>query len=67
MTRRALASGLLGHPAAGLAGLSPDEDDAGLAVAGTAVFPVVIEAGNNWVANIGLGTLREQLQHVAAV
>jgi hypothetical protein len=28
---------------------------------------VVIEVGNNWVANIGLGTLREQLQHVAAV
>jgi site-specific DNA recombinase len=28
---------------------------------------VVAEVGGNWVVNIGLGTLREQLQHVAAV
>jgi hypothetical protein len=27
---------------------------------------VVTEVGNDWVVNIGLGTLREQLQHVAA-
>ena len=27
---------------------------------------VVTEAGGKYVANIGLGTLREQLQHVAA-
>jgi hypothetical protein len=28
---------------------------------------VVAEVGKDWVVNIGLGTLREQLQHVAAV
>ena len=28
---------------------------------------VVTEVGDGWVVNIGLGTLREQLQHVAAV
>jgi site-specific DNA recombinase len=28
---------------------------------------VVTQVGDNWVVNIGLGTLREQLQHVAAV
>jgi hypothetical protein len=26
-----------------------------------------LKSADNWVANIGLGTLREQLQHVAAV
>jgi hypothetical protein len=28
---------------------------------------VVAEVGKDWVVNIGLGTLREQLQHIAAV
>ena len=28
---------------------------------------IVTQVGDNWVVNIGLGTLREQLQHVAAV
>jgi hypothetical protein len=27
---------------------------------------VVTQVGDDWVVNIGLGTLREQLQHVAA-
>jgi hypothetical protein len=27
---------------------------------------VVTQVGDNWVVNIGLGTLREQLQHVEA-
>lgn len=28
---------------------------------------VVTQAGDNWVVNIDLGTLREQLQHVEAI
>ncbi|HXT93593.1 MAG TPA: hypothetical protein VN714_30555, partial [Trebonia sp.] len=28
---------------------------------------VVAEVADKWVVNIGLGTLREQLQHVAAI
>jgi hypothetical protein len=28
---------------------------------------VVTQVGDNWVVNIGLGTLREQLQHVEAI